>query len=246
MNVKEILSTTLIGIAFSGSVYANTDFQKEAVLSCDSLIKKESASWSSWAAGQGLTKEELSIFVSNLCFSGLSTAKNANSLAEIDEWQIAMFNRMSALGLGPLNVNAVQESTRIAKDFYRKSHGLKEESTTKAPTITYPQLPSNATSEQRVAALNEYSSKKTIRGITIKSHCESLTKKMPDNSSPTQELRNVAIQVCKGVMVKNITNGEHGISGTSSIELAVKTYGKDSTEYQYVSSVVNRAFSESK
>lgn len=71
-----------------------------------------------WAASKGLTKRELTQSVYNLCISGLMTAEDSERTADIDEWQIAMFNKISAMGLDPLNVSAVQKSTYIAKTYF--------------------------------------------------------------------------------------------------------------------------------
>jgi hypothetical protein len=49
----------------------------------------------------------------------LVTAEDSERTSDLDEWEIAMFNKISAMGLGPLNVSAVQKSKYIAKILFR-------------------------------------------------------------------------------------------------------------------------------
>lgn len=116
--VLAIASIFLINSFTANAASGNDAAKNRAVTSCSELSKHEAKSWSMWAASKGMTKSELAQTVYRLCLSGLMTAEDSDRAADIDEWQIAMFNKVSSMGLDPLNVNAVQKSTYIAKTYF--------------------------------------------------------------------------------------------------------------------------------
>lgn len=246
MNKIAIVAVVIAGALCSFPSISAPSILETATSECDSLAKNESENWSLWASGQGLTKSDIGRLVTNLCYSGISTAKSASKPSDLDEWQIAMFNRMSRLGLGPLNTNAVQKSTKIAKRYYQQLNGVERTENIDKQDAPYPSLSDGASQEQKTLALKEYASTKKINGHTISSRCEKLSASMPDNSAPSPELKRSGIQVCEGVMTMNTTNGKHGIDGITARNIAEKTYGKSSMEYRYIEQITNLAFSESK
>ncbi|WP_437609689.1 hypothetical protein [Erwinia sp. V71] len=109
----------------------------------------------------------------------------------------------------------------------------------------YPSLPQSATVDQKLAAIEEYASKKKLRGMTIKDHCKRITREMPSKENPSIELKNLAMQLCEGVMTMNFTKNKHGIDAKIALESIEKKYKKNSTEYRYLEQTANLAYSES-
>jgi hypothetical protein len=237
----------LIVVSFSHPSYASesqSTEQNNAILSCDKLAKSESENWSNWASQQGIAKKQLLNYGLNMCLNAVITARDAKSINQIEAWQVDAFNRNVYLGFDVLNVNAVQRSALIAKEYFNSLHGEKNKSSQRE--ITYPELSNSSSEAEKVAALKEYSSKKKINGLPIEKRCELIAKKMPDGSIPSYEVKKNAVLVCEGIMVKNFTNGEHGISTSTAMNIAKKTYGTNSIEYRYLNQVTQLAFSESK
>ena len=240
-----ICAVTMLFASFSAfSAVKVSPEQNKAILSCDNLAKSESKNWSEWSGQKGISYEKLYDYTLNMCLSAVVTARDAKSISKLNDWEVDAFNRNSYLGYDVINVKAVQKSVLIARDFFNSSRGIENEY--RNPVVSYPNITDSSTEAEKVAALKEFSSKKTINGISIKDRCEFITKKMPDGSLPSEEVRNNAMLSCEGVMTMNLTQGKHGIAAKTATDLAVKHYGKESIEYRYMEQVTNSAFSESK
>lgn len=220
----------------------------KAIQACDDLSDKESNSWSGWAASQGITKNELAQAVSGLCTSGIVTARNAKYEQDIYEWQTAMFNRVASLGLGPLNVNAVQTSTYIAKEYFRALHpevtkrkaenerlaaqekALRDDAMEKE--VGFPKLPEKYTQEQFNTAYTYFINTKTVKGgRSIRETCEKAIKDISFLSNYSFMQRAIArgyddqaVSVCQRVMVHKMSYGKYGKSAEELIHSA--SYGE--------------------
>ncbi|EOC1344341.1 hypothetical protein ACI09M_003763 [Cronobacter dublinensis] len=240
------LSSLLVGfISFSAisSVEVSAE-QNKAVLSCEKLAKAESKNWVEWSSQKGISSENLYRYTFSMCLNAVATARDAKSIVQLSDWEVDAFNRNSYFGYDALNVKAVQQAALIAKDFYNSSHGKKNQY--QKSDVSYPDISNTSTEGERVAALKDYSSKKTINGITIKDRCEVITKKMPDGSTPSFDVRSNAMISCEGVMVMNVTQGKHGIAAEKVKDLSLRAYGQHSMEYRYMEQVTKSAFSESR
>ena len=237
----------LITMSFSYPSYAEesqSPTQKKAILSCDKLAQTESENWLDWATQRSISKKQLLTYALNMCLNAVVTARDAESINQIEDWQVDAFNRNAYLGFEVFNVNAVQRSASIAKEYLKSLHGEKNASSQRE--ITYPVLSNSASKEERIAALRDYSAKKKIGGLTIEKRCELITKTMPDGSTPSYDVKKNAVLVCEGIMANSFTNGKHGISASVAMDIAKKTYGTSSIEYRYLNQVTKLAFSESK
>ncbi|EOD3494355.1 hypothetical protein ACNZAM_004021 [Cronobacter malonaticus] len=240
------LSSLLVGfICFPATSSAEvSNEQNKAVLSCEKLAKAESKNWVEWSLQKGISSENLYRYTFSMCLNAVATAKDAKSIIQLSDWEVDAFNRNSYLGYDALNVKAVQQAALIAKDFFNSSHGKKYQY--QKPDVLYPDISKSSTEAERVDALKDFSSKKTINGITIKDRCELITKKMPDGSNPSFDVKSNAMISCEGIMVMNVTQGKHGISAEQVKNISLKAYGQNSMEYRYMEQVTKSAFSESR
>lgn len=216
---------------------------KDAINSCRNLVV-ESAN-SIYAdrfigiygdAYRGLTKGDYQKLIATVCNEGIAAAEKYKSKDDLDVFLFSM-RRYWVDTLGS-PVFSVEE---ISRNYYRALHSIK----TKEEAL-YPELPINPSPEEKITALERYSSQKLLRGMPIKEHCEFMAKDMPDKSIPSDELRKTAILTCEGVMAMSFTKNKHGISGINALKSVSNTYGKDTIEYRYMETTINRAFSESK
>lgn len=118
----------LITMSFSYPSYAEesqSPTQKKAILSCDKLAQTESENWLDWATQRSISKKQLLTYALNMCLNAVVTARDAESINQIEDWQVDAFNRNAYLGFEVLNVNAVQRSASIAKEYFKSLHGEK-------------------------------------------------------------------------------------------------------------------------
>lgn len=223
------------------------------VIQCDDMARKESKSWSTWGESRGIPESILYNSASNTCLSGLLVARDAQNISDIDNWSVDMFNKNAVLGLSALNINSVQKSTEIAKNYFDNIHNIHSSNHVGRQNNKddYPLLGDNASQQDKVAAMNNYANSKKIRGISITRRCEyavnnhdftygfSLSEKQRVN-----DMKDVAISACKAVMVNNVTNGNHGI--TADKILSSTSLNPSSIDKTYIKRVTGWAWQESK
>lgn len=223
--------------------------QKKAILECDNLARSESESWREWANSRGIPFDKLHSYTLNMCLNGVVAARDASSIKDIDNWQVDAFNRNAYLGFDAINIKAVPRSAQIAKTYFNAIHGIK--GSNNSQSLTYPQLSSNASGEEKLAAMDSYSSLKKINGVSIKSHCEyavahnDFTYGIRDEHKESiSSLASQAITICKGIMVNVVTKGSHGLS-VDKLQ-SMTTFKKDSPEFIYLDRVAEWAWKEAK
>ncbi|MBV8045071.1 hypothetical protein [Pluralibacter sp.] len=188
-----------------------------------------------------VTKDDYQSLLFGLCMEEISAAERASSLDDLDLYLFTARSHWINILLSP-----AVKAEDIARDYYRALHNIPIKSQTKMKEeIPYPELRPNAIQDEKIAALEKYSRQKLLKGRTIENHCKSISSSMPNKEIPEDSLRKMAIRVCEGVMAINFTQGKHGISRGTAMDIAEKTYGKNSDEYRYFEQVTRLAFLES-
>lgn len=243
MDTKIVFSITPFLLAIFQSAAAenksSTLAHSNAVESCATLADRSTKELGVYAEHSGIPIKQWRKIVGVMCMNGITAARDAGSEKELDEYWYVMKQKYFDANAGALAA-PLDPAWSISKKYFQSIHGIKEK---EAPP--YPSLSKNPTAEEKVAAVEEYASKKLLRGMPIKHHCEFMTEKMPNGNPPLESLRSAAIRTCEGVMIHNFTKGKHGISGVTAMNIIEKTYGKNSNEYRYFDHVTHLAFSES-
>ncbi|EOP0660162.1 hypothetical protein RIK33_000856 [Escherichia coli] len=187
----------------------------------------------------GETPADVRSYVNLTCIDAMRTAVVAKNAKEINQWKIAKVK--SVWGFNDdrkaYQINVINTSSEMATEYYYSQH---------PDQVIYPTVPSNATTEQKVSALELYASQKKIHGLTIKNHCEQLSQEAPKDSTSYSILRVDGMLACQGVMVANITQDQHGIPLVKALDIAERAYGKGSVEYAFLIKVIRVANSLSK
>lgn len=243
------LSLIVVTSTMASALAAQATIPDSYVIQCDDMAKHEAKSWSQWAESKGLTNEVIYRSASNTCLSGLLVARDAKNISAINDWSVDSFNRNAVLGLSALNINSVQKATTIANNYFKELHG--DTQTQKESKDEYPYLRPDATEQEKVSAMNSYAESRKIRGISIKSTCESAVAIndftygfSSSEKERAKSMSDVAISACKAVMVNNKTNGKHGLS--SDKILSSLSMQANSAERTYIKRVVSWAWQESK
>lgn len=213
--------------------------QGKAVEKCADLTNKSVTDLGVSAQYQGLSLQQWRKIVGSMCLNGITAARDAKSKDDLDTYWLGLKQNYIDAQAGVLST-PLDAAWSISQDYFFSIHGIKAKEDT-----DYPELPENPTSEEKIAAIEKYSSQKMLRGIPIKAHCEKISESMPNKSAPPPELKKVALQICEGVMTMNFTKNKHGLSGEKALEITKKSYNPNSIEYKYIKQVINISYSES-
>ncbi|EPF20112.1 Uncharacterised protein [Cedecea davisae] len=190
----------------------------------------------------GETPSDIRSYVKLTCIDAMRTAVLAKNVKELSQWRVAKIQ--SVWGFNDdrktYQSNVINTSSKMAIEYYYSQHPDSE------PAVTYPVVAPDATTDQKVSALDIYASEKKIQGSTVKNHCERLTKNVPNTDIPESTLRSEGVVACQGVMVSNVTQDKHGISFDKAMDIAKRQYGTSSKEYTFFVSVIKSANSISK
>ena len=218
----------MFSIFLSVKVNAENVTELDLIEKCSSYAEQVVEKSGDELAKIGETPADVRSYVNLTCIDAMRTAVVAKNAKEINQWKIAKVK--SVWGFNDdrkaYQINVINTSSEMATEYYYSQH---------PDQVIYPTVPSNATTEQKVSALELYASQKKIHGLTIKNH-----------STSYSILRVDGMLACQGVMVANITQDQHGIPLVKALDIAERAYGKGSVEYAFLIKVIRVANSLSK
>lgn len=241
--MKKITSPVIMFLIFlSVKVNAENVTGLDLIEKCSSYADQVVDKSGDELAQIGETPADIRSYVNLTCIDAMRAAVVAKNVKEINQWKIAKVK--SVWGFNDdrktYQTNVINTSSEMAIEYYYSQHP------DLVPQVTYPTVPSDATTEQKVSALELYSSQKKIHGLTIKNHCERLSQDAPKASTSYSILKLDGMLACQGVMVANITQGQHGIPLVEALKIAERAYGKSSEEYAFLIKIIRSANSLSK